>query len=262
MRKLLIALIALLFFLPAIAQVNNMYNLMPVPSRLIISGEPYVITPDFRISITGNPDQRLYVQASRFMRRIGEKTGFFLDKQGYVTAADTSISSPLLIKVKRPGKLELHENENYSIEINSQQVEVTAETDLGAIHALETLMQLVSVNENGYYFPGVVIVDEPRFAWRGLMLDVVLHFMPMDVVKRTLDGMAAVKLNVLHLHLSNDQAFRVESKQFPQLQMISSNGLYFTQENIREIVRYAGQLGIRVVPEFVSPAPPPPRLLP
>ena len=254
MRKLLIALIALLFFLPAIAQVNNMYNLMPVPSRLIISGEPYVITPDFRISITGNPDQRLYVQASRFMRRIGEKTGFFLDKQGYVTAADTSISSPLLIKVKRPGKLELHENENYSIEINSQQVEVTAETDLGAIHALETLMQLVSVNENGYYFPGVVIVDEPRFAWRGLMLDVVLHFMPMDVVKRTLDGMAAVKLNVLHLHLSNDQAFRVESKQFPQLQMISSNGLYFTQENIREIVRYAGQLGIRVVPEFVSPA--------
>ncbi|MES1222171.1 MAG: family 20 glycosylhydrolase, partial [Bacteroidota bacterium] len=254
MKIVCIAVLAVLSFFSATGQVNNTYNLMPVPSRLITNGEHLTITQKFRVAITGNPDQRLYAQASRFVRRMGEKTGFFLDKQGYVTAKDNDVSAPLIIKVNRPGKLELHENENYSIETNSQQVVVTAETDLGAIHALETLMQLVSVDENGYYFPGVVIVDEPRFAWRGLMLDVVLHFMPMDVIKRTLDGMAAVKLNVLHLHLSNDQAFRVESKVFPQLQTISSNGVYFTQENIREIVRYAGQLGIRVVPEFVSPA--------
>jgi hexosaminidase len=78
--------------------------------------------------------------------------------------------------------------------------------------------------------------------------------MPMDVIKRTLDGMAAVKLNVLHLHLCNDQGFRVESKVFPQLQRLASDGIYFTQENIKEIVRYAGQRGIRVVPEFVVPA--------
>ncbi|MCW3118371.1 MAG: beta-N-acetylhexosaminidase [Chitinophagaceae bacterium] len=249
-----ITVFAFLSFFTSSAQVDNTRNLMPVPSRIITNGERFPITQKFRVAVTGRPDQRLYTQASRFIRRLGEKTGFFLDKQGFVTTRDNDVSSPLLIKVKRPGKLELHENENYSIETSQQQVIITAETDLGAIHALETLMQLVSVDENGYYFPGVVIMDEPRFAWRGLMLDVVLHFMPMDVIKRTLDGMAAVKLNTLHLHLSNDQAFRVESKVFPQLQMESSNGVYFTQENIREIVRYAGQLGIRVVPEFVSPA--------
>ncbi len=115
-------------------------------------------------------------------------------------------------------------------------------------------MQLISTDENGYYYPGLLIVDSPRFAWRGILLDVALHFMPMDVIKRTLDGMAAVKMNVLHMHLCNDQGFRVESKVFPQLQRLSTDGIYYTQENIKEIIRYAGQRGIRIVPEFVVPA--------
>lgn len=253
-QKIALVIACVVFNLLSFAQVNNTYNLMPVPSVLKSGGQIFNISNGFRVAVKGNPDPRLYAEASRFIRRLSNKTGIFLDKQGFVTPVDSSIAAPLLIKVTRPGKLKLGEDESYSIETTANQVVVTAKTDLGAIHALETLLQLVSTNEEGYYFPAVTINDQPRFAWRGLLLDVVLHFMPVDVVKRTLDGMAEVKMNVLHLHLSNDQAFRVESKVFPRLQQVASGGNYYTQEDIRSIVRYAGQRGIRVVPEFVVPA--------
>jgi hexosaminidase len=196
----------------------------------------------------------MYAEASRFLRRLGEQTGIFYDRQGFVTTADRDSADQLVIKIKRPGKLVLNEDESYSINISSSRVVINATTDIGGIHALETLLQLVSTDEDGYYFPAVDIKDKPRFAWRGLLLDVALHFMPMDVIKRTLDGMAAVKMNVLHLHLSNDQGFRVESKVFPRLNKVSSEGKYYTQQQVKEIIRYAGERGIRVVPEFVVPA--------
>lgn len=234
--------------------VNRTYDLMPVPRSLQINGQRMGITEQFRVAVSGNPDRRIYAEASRFVRRLGEKTGYFLDKQGYVAPEDKDLSAPLLLKIKRPGKLNIKENEQYALTINGRQAVIEAETDLGAIHGLETLLQLVSVDEGGYYFPGLSIRDEPRFAWRGLLLDVALHFMPVEVIKRTLDGMAASKMNVLHLHLSNDQGFRVESKVFPQLQGVASDGKYYTQQDIHFIVQYAGQRGIRIVPEFVVPA--------
>ena len=85
------------------------------------------------------------------------------------------------------------------------------------------------------------------------MLDVCRHWMPVDVVKRNLDAMAAVKLNVLHWHLSEDQGFRVESKRYPRLHQLGSNGDYYTQDQIRDVVEYARGLGIRVIPEFDMP---------
>ncbi|MCB9247458.1 MAG: family 20 glycosylhydrolase [Ignavibacteriales bacterium] len=85
------------------------------------------------------------------------------------------------------------------------------------------------------------------------MIDVARHFMPIEVIKRNLDGMAAVKMNVLHLHLSDDQGFRVESKIFPKLTELGSDGNYFTHEQIKEIIEYADDRGIRVYPEFDVP---------
>jgi hexosaminidase len=99
----------------------------------------------------------------------------------------------------------------------------------------------------------VSIDDKPRFQWRGLLIDVCRHFIPIEAIKRNLDGMAAVKLNVLHLHLTEDQGFRIESRNFPRLQQYGSDGLYFTQAQIRDIVAYAAERGIRVVPEFDMP---------
>jgi hypothetical protein len=237
------------------AQVDNTFNLMPVPSRVTVRPGKTYVDPQFRIAIKGRPDSRLYAEASRFIRRLSNETGVFLDKQGFVTPADSDLTAPaLLIRVNRPGRLKTGEDESYAIRTDTHPMTVDAMTDLGAIHALETLLQLVSADPAGYYFPGVDITDRPRFVWRGLLLDVALHFMPVEVIHRTIDGMAAAKMNVLHLHLCNDQGFRVESKIFPRLQQLASDGAYYTQEEIRGIVRYAGQRGIRVVPEFVVPA--------
>jgi hexosaminidase len=121
------------------------------------------------------------------------------------------------------------------------------------LRGLETFRQLVVPGPAGLDAPVVDIQDHPRFPWRGLHLDVARHWMPIEVVKRNIDGMAAVKLNVFHWHLSDDQGFRVESKRFPKLQQLGSDGLYYTQEQVREMVAYARERGIRVVPEFDVP---------
>jgi hexosaminidase len=121
------------------------------------------------------------------------------------------------------------------------------------MRGLQTFLQLVHVTPQGFAVSAVVIQDKPRFPWRGLMIDSGRHFMPVDVIKRNLDGMAAVKLNVFHWHLSENQGFRVESKRFPKLQTMGSDGLYYTQEEVREVIAYARDRGIRVVPEFDMP---------
>jgi hexosaminidase len=126
-------------------------------------------------------------------------------------------------------------------------------TVVGALRGLETLLQLVAADSAGFYLPAVHIEDVPRFPWRGLLVDACRHFEPVEVIERTLDGMAAVKLNVLHWHLSEDQGFRVESLRYPRLQGKGSDGLYYTQAQIREVVAYARDRGIRVVPEFDMP---------
>jgi hexosaminidase len=254
-QKLALSVIVVIFSLLGYGQVNNTYNLMPAPFVIQPATTGRIaIDQRFRVAITGKANGRIYAEASRFVRRLSNKTGIFLDKQEFVTPQQDKSTATLLVTIQRNGLLKLGEDESYEIETSGRQVLVAAVTDLGAIHALETLLQLVSTDAAGYYIPAVSVKDQPRFAWRGLLLDVALHFMPVDVVKRTLDGMAAVKMNVLHLHLCNDQGFRVESKVFPRLQQVASDGIYYTQQDITTIVKYAAQRGIRVVPEFVVPA--------
>ena len=109
------------------------------------------------------------------------------------------------------------------------------------------------ISPTGFAAPAVTIKDQPRFPWRGLLIDVSRHFIPIDVLKRNLDGMAAVKMNVLHWHLSDDQGFRVESKEFPKLTGMGSDGMFYTQDEIRDLIAYAHDRGIRVMPEFDIP---------
>ncbi len=116
-----------------------------------------------------------------------------------------------------------------------------------------TLLQLLEGDKDGFYFPAVSIADRPRFAWRGLMIDSARHFQPVEVLKRNLDAMASVKMNVLHWHLTEDQGFRVETKKLPELHLMGSDGDFYTQEQIRDLIRYAADRGIRVMPEFDMP---------
>jgi hexosaminidase len=145
------------------------------------------------------------------------------------------------------------EDERYSLVVTPQQARLVASTPYGVLRGVETFLQLVEAGPSGFQVPVVSIEDQPRFPWRGLLIDAGRHFMPVEVIRRNLDAMASVKLNVLHWHLSEDQGFRVESRAFPKLHQLGSDGLYYTQEEIRGIVAYARERGIRVVPEFDMP---------
>jgi hexosaminidase len=164
-------------------------------------------------------------------------------------------SASLVIQCQSPGKAvpALDEDESHSLEVMSSQAVIDAPTVVGVLRALETFQQLLGGDKEGFFIPAVRIKDRPRFTWRGLMIDVCRHWQPMEVIKRNLDGMAAVKLNVLHLHLTEDQGFRIESKKYPRLHQMGSDGFYYTQEQMREIIEYARMRGIRVVPEFDMP---------
>jgi hexosaminidase len=147
----------------------------------------------------------------------------------------------------------LGEDESYELVITESGAKLSAPSPLGILHGLQTFLQLVETTPNGFAVPVVTIKDKPRFAWRGLLIDVGRHFIPLDVLKRNLEGMAAVKMNVLHWHLYDNEGFRVESKRFPKLQEAGSDGQYYTQAEIRELVAYAHDRGIRIVPEFEMP---------
>ena len=151
------------------------------------------------------------------------------------------------------GELQLGVPEGYDLTIDWQGAHIVAATDIGALHALSTLGQLLSTDRDGAFWPYVEINDTPRFPWRGLLLDVCRHWQPKEVVLRNLDAMAAVKMNVLHLHLTEDQGFRIESKSHPQLHLQGSNGQFYSQDDIKQIIAYADARGIRVVPEFDMP---------
>ena len=147
----------------------------------------------------------------------------------------------------------LGEDESYTLDITPDGASIKAVTIDGAMHGLETFAQSIQPGPDGFRAPAMHIEDRPRFAWRGLMMDVSRHFMPVETVERNLDAMAAVKLNVLHWHLSDDQGFRVESRLHPRLQLMGSDGFYYTQAQIRAVVAYARDRGIRIVPEFDIP---------
>jgi len=226
-------------------------NLMPVPASVKFQPERLAVDANFRVATRGFSDARLQAAIWRFIKRLEGRTVLTLAS----TLAADDQTTPLIINCEGPGKTVpgVGENESYRIDITRRQAMLTAPTVVGALRGLETLLQLLDADRNGYFFPGVQIDDQPRFPWRGLMIDVARHFQTMETLKRNLDGMAAVKLNVFHWHLSEDQGFRVESKKFPKLHQLGSDGNYFTQEQVKEIIAYARDRGIRVVPEFDIP---------
>lgn len=220
--------VLLLTSLAASAQLN----LMPIPSSIKL-GQGTLDAKQFSIRFIGPTDQRLRDAIVRH------------------NLTTQSSGATLTIRISSLGNAiqTLGEDESYRLEIAPQTVNLTAATSLGALRGIQTLIQL---RESGP-LPVLIIEDKPRFPWRGLHMDVARHFMPVEVIKRNLDGMAAVKLNVFHWHLSDDQGFRVESKLYPKLQEKGSDGLFYTQPQIRDIVAYARDRGIRVVPEFDIP---------
>jgi hexosaminidase len=223
--------------------------LMPLPAHLTQGEGQFLIDGTLSIGLEGPTDARLLSARQRFFATLSRETGILF------TSATQASKPSFIVKTGASGKpvQELGEDESYRLEITANHVELTAPNPLGAMHGLQTFLQLVRVTPQGFSVPAVAIDDQPRFPWRGLMIDSGRHFMPLSVIERNLDGMEAVKLNVFHWHLSEDQGFRVESKKFPLLHEKGSDGLFYTQRQIGEVIAYARERGIRVVAEFDMP---------
>jgi hexosaminidase len=248
-RALLIALM-LSIALAGLAQ-EPVLNLMPIPTSIQLGTGQMVIDASFSVGINAQSDARLERSVELFLTNLRRQTGM----------------PPLLLKLTEASQAkfvveageanqtvpQLGEDESYRLEVTAGAAKLSAATGLGVMRGFETFLQLVETTPQGFAVPALTIVDRPRFPWRGLMIDVSRHFMPLDVLRRNLDGMAAVKLNVFHWHLSDNQGFRVESKKFPKLATMGSDGFYYTQDQVRELIAYAAARGIRVVPEFDMP---------
>lgn len=227
-------------------------NLMPWPQEINLQDGSFLLTKDFKVNITGNPNSRIFIGATQFVRRLDGRTGLFLE-QAYLTKINEVPEAELQINIIRNGEIKLKEDESYQLSVMSNKITINATTDLGALHGLETLLQLLQNSSTSYYFPNVSVSDSPRFIWRGLMIDAARHFQPVDVIKRNLDAMASMKMNVFHWHLADDQGWRIEMKKHPKLNELATDGSYYTQEEIKNIVKYAAERGILVVPEIDVP---------
>ena len=224
---------------------------MPVPASVKLQAGRIPVSGTFSVATKGYVDDRLRKGIARMITRLAGRTVLSLS---YDLAPDETAAT-FVIQCDGAGDTipSISENESYRLQITDKQARLLAPTVVGALRGMETFLQLLQGDRQGYYLPAVEIQDAPRFPWRGLLIDVARHYQPMEVLKRNLDAMAAVKLNVLHWHLSDDQGFRVESKKFPKLHLLGSDGFYYTQDQIREIIAYARERGIRVIPEVDIP---------
>ena len=224
--------------------------LMPMPQKLEAGAGALAIDQRFTVTAT-LADPRLESALNRLVARLSRQTGMAIPRGKPLAGAHATLR--VQCAARGPLYPTLGEDESYQLEVTPEGALLKAATVDGALHGLETFAQLVAPGAGGFQAPAVRIDDRPRFPWRGLLMDVSRHWMPVDVVERNLDAMAAVKLNVLHWHLSDDQGFRVESRRYPRLQQFGSAGHYYTQAEIRTVVAYARERGIRVVPEFDMP---------
>jgi hexosaminidase len=257
-KKFALLALLLLWSVNASAQQPNpstevmvQHHLMPVPMSLRFQPGRLAINNSFSVAVTGYQDGRLQGGIERAIKRLGDRTGLALGNN----IKSSQQGATLVIRCEGAGQAvpSISEDESYTLEVSATQAQLIAPTVVGALRGLETFIQLLDGDRAGYFMPVAQIQDKPRFPWRGLLIDVCRHWQPIEVIKRNLDGMAAVKLNVLHLHLTEDQGFRIESKKFPKLHQMGSDGLYYTQDEIREILAYAQMRGIRVIPEFDIP---------
>jgi len=233
------------------AQSPTAVNLMPTPAKVQTGAGYLKIDETFRLAFTGYQEPRLERAGQRFLEQLHRQTALVLQSRNTSDPAKATLQ----VSTDHESKAiqELGEDESYTLDVTAAGAKLHAANPLGVLRGLQTFLQLVTITPEGFGAPVVSIQDQPRFPWRGLMIDSGRHFTPLAVLERNLDGMEAVKLNVLHWHLSENQGFRVESHKFPKLHEMGSDGLFYTQDEIRGLIAYARDRGIRVVPEFDMP---------
>lgn len=234
---------------------NEGINIIPMPQSVTQKEGQFTLSNGMKIGATEND-----------AKTVAE---FFASKMSRSTGYDIKVADSGNISLVLDNSLDVND-EGYTLEVSTDKVEVKAKTPQGLFYGMQSFMQLLPAEiENQEKVSGIAwtaqnvsIKDEPRFHYRGLMIDVCRHFMEIEDIKRQIDIMAIFKINRLHWHLTDDQGWRIEIKKHPKLTEIGSKRIeaegtehkgYYTQEQVKEIVQYAAERFITVVPEIELP---------
>ncbi|WP_331352895.1 beta-N-acetylhexosaminidase [Cellvibrio sp. UBA7671] len=224
--------------------------LMPYPQKVERTQGQLVLGETVGFAVEGKKSAATTALVKILGKRIQQQTGQSLRLK------NTSYSNAqLLIRVEDAQPISNYIadwDESYQLNITAAKIELTAKQLVGAQRGLETLLQLIGTDQK-ISLPVVSISDHPRFKWRGLLLDTSRHFFSVATIKRQIDAMAAAKYNIFHWHLTDDQGWRLESKKYPKLHKLASDGEYYTRKQIRDVVAYARARGIQVLPEIDMP---------
>ncbi|WP_422360625.1 family 20 glycosylhydrolase [Reichenbachiella sp.] len=244
--------------------VRKKISIIPRPDRLIENKDLLRINDEIQVVYL---DESLAFAANYLADQLGARTKKnIVVEDGTTTGAGTVFLTLDSTNTK----------EGYSLAVNNTKATLSASTPAGAFYAVQSLLQLVQSSGDQFFLPGVEIEDEPRFAWRGMHLDVSRHFFGVDKIKKYIDYLSMYKLNTFHWHLTDDQGWRIEIKKYPLLTEKASwrasvgfpsnqakgldeddgkpYGGFYTQEEVKEIIKYAQDRQVTIVPEIEMPA--------
>ncbi|WP_420602171.1 beta-N-acetylhexosaminidase [Flagellimonas sp.] len=234
-------------------------NLLPQPNEVTLSENSFALKDGMDIVFSDDASEDL---VSAFSEEITQRTGLELSVSNNGQGDIVFTSLPDLGE------------EAYQLDVNPKKINISASTSAGFFYGIETLKQLLTkdTEESVWLIPSITIKDAPRFGWRAYMLDESRYFHGADFVKQVLDQMASLKMNIFHWHLTDDAGWRIEIKKYPKLTEVGSyrtdseietwksgklsgepHGGFYTQEEIKELVAYAAERHITIVPEFEIP---------
>ncbi|PKQ62653.1 hypothetical protein BZG01_16865 [Labilibaculum manganireducens] len=236
------------------AQTSNSVNIIPKPSRIINDKGSLLLKEDVKIFFSNEVEDK-EILLSYLCDQINQLTGVEIPKK--ITRKLPASNKIIFRKVTDNNWGE----EEYSLIVDVTGVLIEAKSDKGFFYGIQSLLQLVPLNTE-LKIPYIKILDEPRYPYRGMHLDVCRHFFSVDFIKKYIDLMAMYKMNTFHWHLTEDQGWRIEIKKYPKLTEIgawriekdgSKYGGFYTQDQIKEIVKYASERFITVIPEIELP---------
>jgi hexosaminidase len=257
----IIVFLHLIFVLPGLAYGQTPAQVIPKPQHLELAQGTFKITPTTSILVP-----------KELLTRAKQLKYYLEPALGYDLAVNPKSGKENVIEIKLDRSLDKPGEEGYRLEITSAKITLAAFCDKGIFWGIQTLRQLLptpilreaKVNGASWEIPCLKIEDFPRFRWRGMMLDCSRTFITKEEIKKYLEAMSLFKMNVLHMHLTDDQGWRLEIKNYPELTSISSKfhesfkepkeyeGFY-SQDDIRELIEFAAQRNIMIVPEIEMP---------
>ncbi|MBC5994466.1 glycoside hydrolase family 20 protein [Pontibacter cellulosilyticus] len=267
----LIALALSIVSAAAVPVMGQTVSLIPQPAQVSMQKGSFAINKDTKIYVD-DKNEELKRIAEQLAREIKEKTGV----EPELEYKRPKSKDKNLIHLTLQGSNDTLGTEGYTIQVQPACITLAANEPNGIFLGTQTIRQLLPVKPStaAVTIPALSIVDKPRYSWRGMHLDVVRHFYPVEFVKKYIDYLAMHKYNTFHWHLTDDQGWRIEIKKYPKLTQVGAwrdstlighywdlpqtykkerHGGYYTQEQIKEVVKYAQERYITVVPEIEMP---------